>query len=110
MKIFRVYLLLVFVAVLVYTFKTAQNYTWNLFPVFFSDLVKMNWSGQFNFDFLCFLSFSGLWVSWRNRFSIPGIVLGLIAFVGGTMFLAPYLIYLSVKTKGNIWEVLAPRN
>jgi hypothetical protein len=106
MKLFRLYLAVVLIAVIVYTWITVQNYGWGLFPVFIGDIMKINWSGQFNLDFMCMLTFSGLWVSWRNRFSLAGILLGLLAFVGGTLFLASYLIYLSIEAKGDLKKVL----
>jgi hypothetical protein len=62
----------------------------------------MDWQGQFNLDFLSFLSLSAIWVSWRHRFSAGGLLLGVVAFFGGMMFLAPYLIWASLKSRGDV--------
>lgn len=70
----------------------------------------MNWAGQFNVDFMSFLLLSALWTSWRNKFSFNGICLGIVAFFGGIMFLAPYLLWNSFKAKGNIKAILLGDN
>jgi hypothetical protein len=62
----------------------------------------MTWLGQFDFDFLGFLILSGLWLSWRHHFSPNGLVLGVLGFFGGIMFLAPYLLIASFRTDGDI--------
>jgi hypothetical protein len=54
----------------------------------------------FNFDFLTFLGLSGIWVAWRHQFSAGGIALAVLAFFGGMVFLAPYLLYASVQAGG----------
>lgn len=38
---------------------------WNFMPVFFRDIIALTWPGQFNLDFSCLLSLSGLWLAWR---------------------------------------------
>jgi hypothetical protein len=40
----------------VYTAVVIANHGWNLFPVFFGDMAAMGWAGQFNLDFMGFLS------------------------------------------------------
>lgn len=89
-----------------YTGIVGLTHGWNLFSVFFGDIVAMTWPGQFNFDFMCLLMFSGLWLSWRHRFSFGGILIGMLGLFGGTMFLAPYLLVVSFKAKGDINEIL----
>jgi hypothetical protein len=39
-------------------------------------MAAMTWPGQFNFDFLCFLTLSGLWLAWRHHFSLGGACIG----------------------------------
>ena len=56
-------------------------------PIFFGDMAKFTWPGQFNLDFTTFLMLSGLWVAWRHHFSASGLILGAIAVVGGMLFL-----------------------
>lgn len=101
MTLFRIYLLVVLTCLTVYTFIVGSNHGWNLLPIFFSDIREMKWPGQFNFDFTTFLSLSGIWVAWRHRFTLSGLILGVIAFFGGMMFLAPYLLYASVQSAGD---------
>jgi len=106
MKAFRIVLVSMFVSIVVYTAIAGLQHGWNLIPIFFNDIAAMTWPGQFNFDFSLFLIFSGLWVSWRNHFSLGGLILGSFAIVLGAMFLSAYLLYLSFKTNGNIKEML----
>lgn len=99
MKNLRTYLT-AFTAVLgVYTLIVGITHGWDLLSVFFGDMVAMTWPGQFNLDFMGFLSLSGLWLAWRNEFSPSGLVLGVIGFFGGMMILAPYLIW-AIGTSG----------
>lgn len=106
MNLFRLFLCVLLVSLLIYTFITISNHGWNLLPVFFGDMKAMTWPGQFNFDFFGFLLLSGLWVSWRNNFSLTGVALGLTGVFGGILFLSAYLLYLSFQTKGDIKQMM----
>jgi hypothetical protein len=103
---FRVFLAVIFVAIVAYTAITISNHGWNLLPVFFGDIRAMTWQGQFNFDFMGFLLLSGLWVAWRHQFSAGGLLLGLLAVFGGILFLSLYLFVASFSSKGNVQELL----
>ena len=103
---FRILLIGMIIGIIVYTSIVGLNHGWDLFPQFFGDMIAMTWTGQFNLDFMCLLIFSGLWLAWRHRFSPVGIVFGILGLFGGTMFLAPYLLIVSFKTKGNMHEIL----
>ncbi len=105
MKQFQILLCIMIIGILAYTGVVGFNHGWNLLPIFFGDIIAMNWQGQFNFDFTCFLILSGLWVAWRNQFSPTGIAIGMVAFFGGIMFLAPYLLYTSFKNNGNMQKI-----
>ena len=89
-----------------YTLMVISRHGLDLLPVFFGDIGKMAWPGQFNLDFLCFLVLSAFWTAWRSGFAASGLALALIAFFGGAGFLLPYLIYLSLKHKGNAAHIL----
>jgi hypothetical protein len=102
MRAFRILLVGFIIAVISYTGVVISNHGWNLLPVFFGDIAAMTWPGQFNFDFLCFLILSGLWLAWRHRFSPVGLVLGLVGLLGGIMFLAPYLLIASFRADGDM--------
>lgn len=102
MRGFRVALVIFTVCIIAYTGVVIFNHGWNLLPVFFGDMAAMTWPGQFNFDFMCLLTLSGLWVAWRHHFSSLGLVLGLLGFFGGIMFLAPYLLVVSFISEGDV--------
>ena len=101
MKLFRIYLVVVLACLTVYTLFVGSSHGWNLLPVFFSHIAEMTWPGQFNFDFMTFLGLSGIWVVWRHQFSASGIALAVLAFFGGMMFPAPYLLYAGVQAGGD---------
>lgn len=102
MTLFRFYLVTLFTILLIYTLFVGLEHGWNLLPLFFTDIIAMTWAGQFNLDFMAFLSLSGLWVAWRHHFSPAGLGLGFIAFFGGFPFLSAYLIYASLKADGDM--------
>ena len=106
MNTFRMLLVVFFVSISVYTVIVGINHGWNLFPVFFGDIAAMTWPGQFNVDFLCFLVLSGVWIAWRHHFSMAGIALGAIAFVGGMLYLSLYLLFVSVRCNGDVHSLL----
>lgn len=103
---FRLFMVIIFVSLIGYTAITVSNYGWNLLAVFFGDMRAMTWPGQFNFDFMGFLLLSGLWVSWRHRFSATGLLLGAVAVFGGMMFLSLYLFIVCTQAKGDVKELL----
>ena len=76
------------IAILGYTSVTIADHGLNLLPVFFGDMAKMAWPGQFNLDFMTFLMLAGIWVSWRHQFSPAGLALGVIAVFGGMLFMS----------------------
>lgn len=106
MLAFRIYLIAVLVALSGYTIVTISQDGWMLYPQFFGDLAAMNWPGQFNADFMGFLGLSALWTMWRHKFSAGGIVLGVIAFNGGMIFLTIYLLIIGSKANWNMRDVL----
>ena len=109
MLLFRLILIAMIVIILVYTGLVGVVHGWDLLNVFFHDIAAMKWPGQFNVDFSGFLLLSALWTMWRNNFSPLGFALGIVAFFGGIMFLAPYLLILSFKTGGDMREILLGR-
>jgi hypothetical protein len=101
MAAFRTFLICMLVSLVSYTVVVGTNHGWNLLPIFFGDIIELNWSGQFNLDFMTFLAVSALWVAWRHHFSIGGIALATVAFFGGMLFLAPYLLWASFRARGD---------
>ena len=106
MRAFRLFLVVVIIGILGVTGAVGFRHGWNLLPIFFGDMVALTWPGQFNFDFMCFLLLSGLWLAWRHHFSSGGLVLGLAGVFGGIMLLAPYLLVASYKANGNVAVLL----
>ncbi len=106
MQLFRIYLIIWIVGIAAYTSVTVANHGLNLLPVFFGDMAKMGWPGQFNLDFFSFLCLGGLWLAWRHHFSFAGIAMGLFIFAGGMPFLASYLLYQSFRSAGDMKIVL----
>ena len=77
---FRILLIVIIIGIISYTGIVGFNHGWNLLPIFFGDMSAMTWAGQFNFDFMCFLTLSGLWLAWRHHFSLSGFVHGCTGF------------------------------
>ena len=102
MGAFRILLVVFIVAITSFTGVVISNHGWNLLPIFFGDIAAMTWPGQFNFDFLCLLILSGIWLAWRHHFSLGGLVLGVLGLFGGIMFLAPYLLIASFRANGDM--------
>jgi len=103
---FRVLLVAMWAAILGYTAIVVANHGMGLLPVFFGDMAKMAWPGQFNLDFMCMLSLSALWVAWRHHFSGGGLMLAVLALVLGASFLSAYLLVVSLQAKGDVRELL----
>ena len=97
MRLLQIILVIMFVAIIGYTAKTIHLEGWNLLPVFFGDMVKFGWPGQFNFDFLLMLVLSALWTTWRYKFSAKGFIMGALALFGGILFQSAHLLYLTTR-------------
>jgi hypothetical protein len=110
MIVLRFLLSFFLIGILGFTFYAGSTSGWNLFPFFINELLAMSWNGQFHFDFLCYLTLSGLWIAWRHEFSFMGILLGMIGTIGGILFLAPYLLIESYRSKGELSYILLGKN
>ena len=106
MTALRIFSAVIFVAISGYTAIVGENHGYGLFTVFFGDMAAMGWPGQFNLDFMFMLALSALWVSWRHQFSGAGLLLGLLAFLGGALFLSIYLFIVAGQANGNANELL----
>lgn len=109
MAAFRTLLIALWLALVVYTGLVIARHGADLLPVFFGDIGRVVWPGQFNLDFLCFLVLSALWTAWRNAFSALGLALALVAFFGGAGFLLPYLLLLTIQNRGDMGRMLLGR-
>jgi len=89
-----------------YTAVVISSHGLGLLSVFFGDMATMGWQGQFNLDFLFMLTLSAIWVAWRHEFSAAGYALGALAFFGGALFLAAYLLIVSRQVHGDVQKLL----
>ena len=106
MSSLKIFAFSLFAIIAIYTiFVVASHGTWFL-STFVADILAVSWNGQFNLDFLGYLLVTALWVAWRHRFTPTGIGLGLIASVGGMLFFAPYLLYATFKSNGDMKVLL----
>ncbi|KTE42366.1 hypothetical protein ATE62_04910 [Sphingopyxis sp. HIX] len=103
---FRAFLITCTLSILIYTAVTISAHGWNLLPIFFGDMAAMSWPGQFNFDFFTFLLLSGIWTAWRNDFTLGAFALGLVAMLGGMLFLSAYLTLLSFRHGGDVDAII----
>ena len=103
---FRVLLVVILLTVVAYTVVVVANHGMGLLPIFFGDIARMGWPGQFNLDFTGFLILSGLWLAWRHHFSPAGILLGVLGFFGGVPVLSTYLLIASFQAKGDVKVML----
>jgi hypothetical protein len=106
MRAFRALLIVLWLGIAGYTSVVAAHHGMGLLKVFFGDMTAMGWPGQFNLDFMSLLTLSGLWVAWRHGFSAAGLLLGLLAFFGGGLFLTAYLLIVSGRARGDMRQVL----
>ena len=106
MTAFRILLISFFAILLIYTSIVVMEYGLNFVPFALRDAHAMEWPGQFDVDFLMLLSLSALWVGWRHQFTAAGLLLGLLAFLGGASFQCIYLLVVSLQAKGDMREIL----
>ena len=106
MNAFRALLALIFVTIVVYTVPVIANHGMGLIAIYFGDIAKMEWPGQFNLDFMGFLLLSGFWLAWRHEFSPAGLALGVLGLFGGAPVLTAYLFLTSLRTGGDVAALL----
>lgn len=106
MRLFQLLLAALWLVLATYTGIVIARHGIDLLPIFFGDVARVAWPGQFNLDFLCFLVLSALWTAWRSGFSAGGLALALVAFFGGAGFLLPYLLWLTLAERGDMRRVL----
>lgn len=103
---FRSLLLLQFIGLFAYTSIVVFHHGSNFLAVFFMDVASFTWAGQFDLDFLFMLSFAALWIAWRHKFSVSGLLMAVISLFGGALFLCPYLFYFSTQARGDVVKFL----
>ncbi len=106
MTAFRFLLIVLWITIVGYTTIVIANHGMGLLSIFFGDMTAMGWPGQFNLDFFFMLTLSALWTAWRHQFSAAGFLLGVLALLGGILFLATYLLVVSWIAKGDMKQML----
>ncbi len=106
MALFRVILIGMLIIMLGYTAAAVAQDGWNLIPAFFSNIFAVNWSGQFNLDFLLLLWLGAIWVAWRSGFSGSGIAIAVVGHTLGMIFFTSYLLYLISETGGDARKIV----
>lgn len=106
MLLFRLFLLTAIAVIGTYTAVTIANHGMNLVPIFFGDMAKMGWPGQFNLDFMFFLLLGVIWIAWRHQFSAAGLALAALVPAGGMPYVATYLLVHSYRTNGDMAALL----
>ena len=72
----RIVLTLIFVVITAYTGVVITNHGMGLLPIFFGDMAKLTWPGQFNRFFFCRRRRSGRWAAYRHGFGGLGFFPG----------------------------------
>ena len=106
MRPFYLFLMVLWGALVFYTGHVIAAHGWGFLAVFFGDMSRWTWAGQFNLDFVMMLFLAASWTAWRNGFGALGLALALVAFLGGAGFLLPYLTYLAWKHGGDTAAIL----
>ena len=103
---FKGLLLVQTISLIIYTIIAFNNEGSSLFSIALTNIQSLKWSGQFNLDFCCYLTLSGLWIMWRNRFNGLSILIGCAAMILGIIFFAPYILFLLRKENGDLKKLL----
>lgn len=74
--------------------------------IFSNDMAALGWRAQFNTDLLLHMLLIGSWVAWRQKFSLQGIILGLLCCFSGSLFTYAYLLVLSIYCKGDVKKLV----
>jgi hypothetical protein len=106
MMLFRLLLLTIIATVGVYTAIVVAEHGLDLLPIFFGDIAKMEWPGQFNVDFFSFMTLGAVYIMWRHQFAPLGLALGFLVFVGGAPYVCIYLLVASFQANGDVKETL----
>ncbi len=104
---FRLLLSALLVAIAAYTGVVIAHHGLDFLPLFFGDIARLGWAGQFNLDFMGLLLLAALWVAWRHRFGAGGLALGALVLLGGTPCLCVYLLVQSLRVRGDLRALLA---
>lgn len=106
MKILNYFLALSTFLIYLFTVLAINGHGFNWPAVAIGDLISLNWRSQFDVDFLIHLFLLATWVIWREGATPKAYLFGVLSVVMGGMFSFPYIIYASIKAKGNVKAML----
>lgn len=107
MIVFRAILFICWLAIVLVTANALTSESLKAaIDVYSYDLAAGDWRTQFCTDLLLHLSLVGLWAAWRLKFSIQGILFGVLCFLGGSLFSFAYLSVLLAYHKGDVNKVV----
>jgi len=106
MKILRYFLVLSTIIIYSITVIAINGYGVNWPAVAIGDLASLSWRSQFDIDFIIHLLLLATWVVWREGATTRAYLFGLLSVVMGGMFSFPYIVYTSIKAKGNVKDML----
>lgn len=109
MKTFQLVVVALFLTVLIYTGVVVSEHGPSFLPAYINVLIQYDWPGQFSLDFGGYLLLSALWIAWRHHARPVGLLLAVLAGIGGLLVFAPYLWIVSRQSEGSITTMLLGR-
>lgn len=106
MAAFRSFLVVFWISILTISVYAYRSEGLIAGEVFIGDIMNGLWRSQFNTDFLAHLLLVGIWASWRQKFSPASWFIAGLCVLGGGLFSLAYLLFLSVRHKGNVSDIL----
>ena len=107
MLIFRTLLVVLWIAVLVVTVQAIGSQGLNAAgDIFFADLISSTWHAQFAADFTGHLLLIAIWVAWRHKFSITGVIFSILCVLGGGLFSFMYIFVTGIQAKADMKKLL----
>lgn len=107
MLILKTLLAVLWIAVLVVTVQAIGSQGLNAAgDIFFADLTSGAWHAQFAADFAGHLLLIAIWVAWRHKFSIAGVIFSVLCVLGGGLFSFMYILVTCIQAKADMKKLL----
>ena len=104
---FRLFLIICLLLLAPYTAVVMIQHGFGFLAVAIELLSGLAWPGQFTLDFGIYLALSVIWLIWRNGLGAGSLAMAGAAGLFGALALLPYLIYLTVQSRGNALALVA---
>lgn len=109
-QLFRIALAAAWLRLLMVTIDAGQTLGWDKAGDFFFGDMAHPWRAQFNTDFFCMLLLIAVWMVWRSKSRLLGVLFAVLSIMGGCLFTFAYLLVQSFRAKGNMAAVLLGRH